>query len=406
MPPRAKKGHAPSPFDGEQGIQFEEGVQPAKSDDDPRWLPLAIVAFGFAALVLLFALSPGQSAQDDRASESTPTTQTTTTQITTTQATTGPPEQRITELGRKPSAPFWLVELTPEPSDEQAIRMVNLNGTARELTEPVYFESTRWPPWAGAPLRPFITIDTSIIFPSRGEIVSAELLTGNSTVIGEGTAVVDGAAPGEFWVIGRGQRSVTRYKSPDAFAGERFSFDGVGRPVAAVNDGLIVTPRLEQNAGALAIWRPDGGVTPVPTEGLELLGTAGDMVVIGGQDRLVRYNVSTGEKQETVLDGQPDLHLASLSPDGTKLALAQRHPVTALGTLLIIDVVSGGVLMSVENVMDREFLWTSPDTLVTVGFNDQQYQVLEVESESESESSRISPLAVIRYPWVYLAATS
>jgi hypothetical protein len=64
------------------------------------------------------------------------------------------------------------------------------------------------------------------------------------------------------------------------------------------------------------VWRPATGLTPIDTGGLDLLGVAGDVVVFGGEGRLVRYNTSDGTSTEVGIDESLDLHQVALSPDG------------------------------------------------------------------------------------------
>ena len=416
MPRRARPGsvgHRPGPS---PEIEFESGVQQQpEGGNEPRWLLAAVAIVGLAALALLLTRSPGEPAPPPEATDTTAPTSVPTTReegersdgaVNDGPAGDGPlpggqisPDQRISRADQDPLVPFWLVELIPEPRDEQRLRTVDLDGSWQAVAEPVFFENTRWPSWPGAPLRPFITTGSSVVFQSRGRIVEADLASGDSTVVAEGTTVIDGAADGEYWTVGPGQTWVARHRIGDPGATERYEFDQIGRPMAAITDGLVLTPRLDQNAGELAVWRPTTGLTPVPTDGLEPLGVAGDLIVLGGDGQLVRYDAATGLRSVAAINPTLDLHLAALSPDGSTIALAQRHSVISLGTLELVEVSTGQPVTTVDRIMDREFLWTSTDTITTVRFDGERYLLIEVDLTGTTRT-----VATIGYPWVYLAA--
>lgn len=102
------------------------------------------------------------------------------------------------------------------------------------------------------------------------------------------------------------------------------------------------------------------------------------------------------------MEGEPDAQRGALSPDGSLLALAQRHPLTSLGRISIIDTVSGALRATLPDVVDREFAWTSDETLVTVGYDGQEFQVIEFNVASELRT----PVAAVTYPWIYVAVAT
>ncbi|MEM7273378.1 MAG: hypothetical protein AAF547_09890, partial [Actinomycetota bacterium] len=313
------------------------------------------------------------------------------------------PEERVgllTDPGSLSSS-FSLVELVAGVNEgEQSVRLVGLDGASRSLADPVYFQATRWPSWPGAPLRPFITVGTTMVFSSRGEVLGVDLETGATTAFGEGVAVIDGVDGDDFWIISPGERWVTHQRlDPDAEPA-RYPF-GAGRPLVATRDGLLVFPRQELDRGALALWDRRGAFVPIPMpDDAELLGATAEMIVVGDGERLWRIGRDGQWSWETELASPLDMNRAALSPDGSWVALAQSRPLTSLGTVVIVDTASGETVATLEGVVDREFSWTSPTTLVTVD-HDGEYQLIEY----DVVTGRRTGVARLGYPWVFVVAT-
>ena len=379
----------------------------APTATNPRWL----VAIGAVVLLALGAIVaiPGVESEPDPAPP--PPVQTSTTLPTE----PIPEPADLPEPGSNASAirlltdpesltaPFSLVELSQLTSGEHSVRLVALDGRSAAANNPVVLGATQWPAWPGATTRPFLVAASTVIYPSRGEIVAIDIETGESIIVGSGLAVIDGLDSNEFWVVEAGERSVSRYRLDGGIEHEPFDFAGNGRALTAAGDGLVVAPPIESGLGRLAHWSPTTGLTAIPApSGYELLGGTEDLVMLTNGTNIVSYNLSSGVTTEAAMEGEPDAQRGALSPDGSLLALAQRHPLTSLGRISIIDTVSGALRATLPDVVDREFAWTSDETLVTVGYDGQEFQVIEFNVASELRT----PVAAVTYPWIYVAVAT
>jgi len=135
-------------------------------------------------------------------------------------------------------------------------------------------------------------------------------------------------------------------------------------------------------------------------DGVELLGATEDLVVLGNGNLIVSYDTVDGALRETVLAVPLDMHRVSLSPDGRYVAMSQRHQVTSLGQLVMVDVATGETVSVLDGFVDRDFAWTSPQTIVTVIFDD-VYRLIEF----DVPTGRSTVVADMRYPWFYVATT-
>jgi hypothetical protein len=301
------------------------------------------------------------------------------------------------------AAPFSLVELSQLTSGEHSVRLVDLEGRSTSANNPVVLGANQWPAWPGATTRPFLVADSTVIYPSRGEIVAIDIGTGESMVMGRGLSVLDGLGADEFWVVEAGERMVRRFRLTEDTAGQTFDFAGSGRALTAAGDGLVVAPPIESGLGRLAHWSPIGGLTSIPAPpGFELLGGTDELVILAGEDTVISYRLLTGETTEVAMQSQPDAQRGALSPDGSLIAFAQRHALTSLGQIAIVDRASGELRATLGDVVDREFAWTSDETLVTVGYDGQEFQVIEF---NVADETRV-PVAAVTYPWIYVAVAT
>lgn len=141
------------------------------------------------------------------------------------------------------------------------------------------------------------------------------------------STIIDGAAPGEVWLLGDDGASVTRIR-PAAGAGrtptaDRFALDDGFRAEAGVADGLVG----HDDADRPARWSPVDGTVPLrsaPDGFLPIVGASGDLVAFTepGRGNVSVIDARADERVADVPLGD-DLVTTCFSPDGR--FLAARH---------------------------------------------------------------------------------
>ncbi len=230
----------------------------------------------------------------------------------------------------------------------------------------------------GVDRHPLITTNQGLVIVGVGEIYlqDADLLRPAESV-GEGIGALPGPNPNSIWILGTAERTVELYDLSNRRSVTTYSLEGKGRPLSAVDTGLVLADRQLSPGNDFLFWDPIHGLIELEgTDDVEFYGANGSTVVFGTATELVVFDVGglnvnrrqeldngklTGRRLASDLEG---VWGSSLSPDGSLLAATVLTPLTEPNIIKLIDVETGEVRNTIQNALEFQYRWSGPDTLV------------------------------------------
>ncbi len=230
----------------------------------------------------------------------------------------------------------------------------------------------------GVDRHPLITTNKGLVIVGVGEIYlqDADLLRPAES-LGEGIGALPGPNPNSIWILGTAERTVELYDLSNRRSVTTYSLEGKGRPLSAVDTGLVLADRQLSPGNDFLFWDPLLGLIELDgTDDVEFYGANGSVVVFGTESELVIFDVGgldmnrrqeldngklTGRRVDSDLG---DVWGSSLSPDGSLLAATVLTPLTEPNIIKLIDVETGEVRNTIQNALEFQYRWSGPDTLV------------------------------------------
>ncbi|MDH3756006.1 MAG: hypothetical protein OEU32_19250 [Acidimicrobiia bacterium] len=283
---------------------------------------------------------------------------------------------------------------------ESMLQVIDGGGVTSRLLDPLHFAEPDLD-WPGDTVSPFIATDSYVVYASAGEIIAQDVaLDEPPRRLGAGFFVLGIDGTDEVWVFGSGARWTSRLDVASGRSGERFSLVGVGHPLATVGGRLLVDPFVRSGIDTLALWSPESGLMPIPVPPeLVLLGASADRLVFGADDHLSTFDPSDGMINEAQFIEPLQIRRSAVSPDGSWVALAQRESIVSLSRLDVVDTANGVVVASLDDVIEWQISWTSPDTLVAVRTGEDMFRITQL----DVATGRRLDIAATDFPVVFLA---
>ncbi|MEM9608176.1 MAG: hypothetical protein AAGA99_12195 [Actinomycetota bacterium] len=351
------------------GDQHDSSAIVERGGPQPALIVLAVLA----VVAVLWGLTGGD---DDEADETAPTST--------------PPEEATAETAASPTVVGGLMpraEMLPGFVD--TYRLVLLEGpfgfgtveptvssfvgrevTTRLLGSEIFVGGDPVRTHPGERRAPLVVADDSIAVLSEGRVVLLDIeLAGEPFDLGPGIAVLEGTDDDEIWVLGSAEETARRIDVRNPAGGRTFDLDDLGRPIAAVGDGLL----LSVGAGAargLGYWRPDAPL--VVLEGSErgrYLGNGAADVVIAVGEELVVFDLTAADAPDGPtarrLGVDPTtIDVAAVAPDGRSVAFDVPGPITERGTIRVVGLDDGAVIDEIRTGFPLQFQWSGATRLL------------------------------------------
>lgn len=189
-------------------------------------------------------------------------------------------------------------------------------------------------------------------------------LEGGIVDLGPGLAAMLAPDRNSLWVFSSAERMVRRVDLLDLTSGPELLLADVGRPLAAVGDGLLLSTSGREESADLAYWTEDGTLTPLTgTGGMELAGAAGERVVLWDGARLSIYDLGDLESAR-LLAGPAEMRTSTLSPGGRYLAHEVTTALAVPNRIEILDLETGQRVDSIENTLGIGYQWSEEGRLL------------------------------------------
>lgn len=204
-----------------------------------------------------------------------------------------------------------------------------------------------------------------LVIVTNGELrVLDQRLESETIDLGIGLAAMSTPDRASLWAFGSAERAVRLIDLADGSTTEWFDINDVGRPVAAVGDGLLVSTLGRDDAGGYVFWLPDADPVPLPgSAGLDFAGAAGDRVVFHGPEGFQIHDV--GEFDDVWRsDGPSTLRTSALSPSGRYLAHDVVTPLDEPNRIDVLDLETGVTVDSIETALEIGYQWSDDSSLL------------------------------------------
>ncbi len=239
-------------------------------------------------------------------------------------------------------------------------------------------------------------VGNDVVYVSLGETVILPLDSSQGPIeVGRGVYLLPSATEGHVWMVGSGARWVRHLDVALRSPGPEVRLEDVGRPLAAVSDGLVVS--LHDSATrALAVWdmREGAATTLAIDPGLEYIAAAGHTVVLSDGDFLSTHDVADGTTRALEIDhpehARPNAFV--VSPLGASIAIASAGTISELPAVDVFDLQTGRLLMNIDPAIGWQLQWVSETEILYLDPTDGQYalSIADIEAGSTRQTIGLS----------------
>ncbi|MBT8240847.1 MAG: hypothetical protein KJN63_06430 [Acidimicrobiia bacterium] len=215
------------------------------------------------------------------------------------------------------------------------------------------------------------------VYVSLGETVILPLDSARGPIeVGRGVYLLPSATEGRVWMVGSGARWVRHLDVKTRSAGPEVRLEDLGRPLAAVSDGLILSVH-DSPTPALAVWDMRNGVatTLAIDASLEFIAAAGLTVVLSDGESLLAHDIADETTRALEIEhaehARPNEFV--VSPLGSSIAIAKAGTLSDLPVVDVYDLKDGRQMMEIDPAIGWQLQWISETEILYLDPTHGQY---------------------------------